>query len=202
MQYSSLIQEIEKQIEFEPKQADLCKILDITRATMSYRAKNNSEFSLEEISKIEKHYAINLNSGLNDNCVDIDYFENVYASCGLGAKVFDETTQKLTVPKSMIENYSKGHKYSVINSKGDSMTPYLQDGDKLVVEHWEGSQIVDNRIYVFSYDNEIFVKRLIKNVTQIVIKSDNPMYKPIEIDGKDKKFSIIGQIVGLLRDIR
>jgi phage repressor protein C with HTH and peptisase S24 domain len=43
---------------------------------------------------------------------------------------------------------------------------------------------------------------LVKNITQIVIKSDNPLYEPIKITDKDTDFEVIGQIVGLMRDLR
>lgn len=203
MKTSELQELLNKQLGFTPKAELMCKVLGLgARQSWYQRVARDSEVNDDEIKNIEHHFAISLRENNNTNCVDIDYFENVYGSCGIGAKIFDETSQRLTVPKNMIENYSKGHRYSVINSKGDSMTPFIQDNDKLIVEHWEGSQIIDNRIYVFSYDNEIFVKRLVKNVTQIIIKSDNPIYEPIKIEGKDKKFSLIGQIVGLLRDVR
>ena len=101
-----------------------------------------------------------------------------------------------------VQNFSDSKKYSVISSRGDSMTPFIQDRDKLIVEHWQGGQIVDNCVYVFRYANELFVKRLVKNITQIVIKSDNPLYEPIKITDKDQDFEVIGQIVGLMRDLR
>ena len=125
-----------------------------------------------------------------------------HAGGGTGAVVFEETSEKLSVPTSLIQNYSKTNRYSVINSRGDSMTPFIQDRDKLIVEHWNGGQIIDNCIYVFRYANELFVKRLVKNITQIVIKSDNPLYEPIKITDKDQDFEVIGQIVGLMRDLR
>ena len=154
------------------------------------------------IKKIEDCYAINLLSNDSDICVNLDYFSDVWASCGTGAVVFEETSEKLSVPTSLIQNYSKTNRYSVINSRGDSMTPFIQDRDKLIVEHWNGGQIIDNCIYVFRYANELFVKRLVKNITQIVIKSDNPLYEPIKITDKDQDFEVIGQIVGLMRDLR
>ena len=158
-----------------------------------------------EIKVIEEVFSVSLlpnDNKTNDNCIDLDYFSDVWASCGTGAVVFEETSEKLSVPTSLIQNYSKSNKYSVINARGDSMQPFLQDRDKLIVEHWNGGQIIDNCIYVFRYANELFVKRLVKNITQIVIKSDNPLYEPIKITDKDQDFEVIGQIVGLMRDLR
>ena len=180
--------------------------LNVAQAAISGRIKRNSDFTLDELIKIEQSMGLPTGSlsGIqtNENCIDLDYFSDVWASCGTGAVVFEEASEKLSVPTSLIQNYSKTNRYSVINSRGDSMTPFIQDRDKLIVEHWNGGQIIDNCIYVFRYANELFVKRLVKNITQIVIKSDNPLYEPIKITDKDQDFEIIGQIVGLMRDLR
>ena len=208
MKYSELLDALQNLIDFKPKQRELAQILDVKLSIIGNRAARDSNFSLEEIIKIEKAYSIvglltgAATSVVNDNSIDLDYYSDVWASCGTGAVVFEESTEKLSVPKSLIQNYSQSNRYSVINSRGDSMTPFIQDRDKLIVEHWQGGQIIDNCIYVFRYANELFVKRLVKNVTQIVIKSDNPIYRPIEIEGKDTDFEVIGQIVGLMRDMR
>lgn len=186
--------------------AQLSKLTGAKYSAIANRETRNTPYPVEELIKIEKGLALPVGSlsglHISDNCVDIDYFSDVWASCGTGAVVFEESKETISVPKKMIQNFSDSKKYSVINSRGDSMTPFIQDRDKLIVEHWQGGQIVDNCVYVFRYANELFVKRLVKNVTQIVIKSDNPMYEPIKIEGKDTNFEVIGQIVGLMRDMR
>ena len=192
--------------QIKVSQQMIADALNVAQAAISGRIKRNSDFTLDELIKIEQAMGLPMGclSGIqsNDNCIDLDYFSDVWASCGNGAVVFEETSEKLSVPTSLIQNYSKTNRYSVINSRGDSMTPFIQDRDKLIVEHWNGGQIIDNCIYVFRYANELFVKRLVKNITQIVIKSDNPLYEPIKITDKDQDFEVIGQIVGLMRDLR
>lgn len=195
-----VIQKIQEVTGKPINQAVLADDLEVSRQYISALKKEALSFNV--IKKIEDCYAISLLGKASDNCIDLDYFSDVWASCGTGAVVFEETSEKLSVPTSLIQNYSKTNRYSVINSRGDSMTPFIQDRDKLIVEHWNGGQIIDNCIYVFRYANELFVKRLVKNITQIVIKSDNPLYEPIKITDKDQDFEVIGQIVGLMRDLR
>ena len=80
------------------------------------------------------------------------------------------------------------------------MMPYIQDKDELIVEHYDNEQIKDNRVYVFRLADKVFIKRLVLNINQIVIKSDNTMYEPIVIKGQElDDFEIIGKIVGLFR---
>lgn len=199
MQYSQLIQAIKKEINYEPKQSDLCKILEMSRATMSNRAKNDSKFSDDEIKAIEAFYAIKLDRELQTKYVELDYYPNVFGSCGSGAMVFDESKEKITVAKDMIINYSPSKVYGVMSAVGCSMSPKIEDGDKLVIEKWNGEQIKDNRVYLFRYNDELFIKRLVKNIDQIVCISENPRFEDRII--KDlKNFSLVGEIVGLFRE--
>lgn len=198
MQYSSLIQAIKKEIDFEPKQSDLCKILDITRATMSYRAKADSKFSDDEIEKIEKFYAIKLDKDVSNNSVELDYYPNVFASCGTGTMVFDETKEKMSVTKDMIDNYSTNKTYAVMTAVGQSMQPIINDSDKLIIEKWNGEQIKDHRVYLFRYNDELFIKRLVKNIDQIVCISENPRFDDRVIQDLSN-FTLIGEVVGLYR---
>lgn len=206
MLYNDVLHTLQNLTKTKVSQESIANALGLKQTTISGRASRNSDFSLDELIMLERALALPIGSvsGIqsNDNCIDLDYFSDVWASCGTGAVVFEEASEKLSVPTSLIQNYSKSNKYSVINARGDSMQPFLQDRDKLIVEHWNGGQIIDNCIYVFRYANELFVKRLVKNITQIVIKSDNPLYEPIKITDKDQDFEVIGQIVGLMRDLR
>ena len=87
-----------------------------------------------------------------------------------------------------------------INATGDSMTPYILDRDRLIVEHYDGSQIRDNKIYIFRYYDNIFVKRLVLNLDQIIVISDNEKYQQRTIERSEvDNFQIIGRIVGIFR---
>ena len=199
MQYSSLIQAIKKEIGFEPKQSDLCKILDIGRGTMSNRAKNDSKFSDDEIKKIEIFYAIKLDRDVSNISVDLDFYSDVFGSCGSGSMVFSETKEKLAVTKDIITNYSASNQYSIISARGSSMSPTINDDDKLVIQHNLNEQIIDDTVYLFRYNDELFIKRLVKNVDQIVCISENPRFQDRIIEPKEDNFSIIGKVVGLFR---
>ena len=102
----------------------------------------------------------------------------------------------------LIEVFSKQKKYSIINASGNSMSPTIDNGDKLIVEHWNGTQIQDNKVYVFCFNNEFFVKRLSKNLDEIIIKSDNPEYRIRTINGSTAgDLTLIGKIVGVIKSL-
>lgn len=205
MKLDELISIISNKTSATINQSILAECLGITRQTVSNRIKNESEVTVSELQRVEECFNIRLFQNNNEeaeNIVYIDYYEDVFASCGSGNVVFSTEKIKLPVPASLISGYSKNKIYSMINASGNSMAPTIDSGDKLIVEHWSGSQIKDNKIYVFCYNNEFFVKRLSKNLDEIIIKSDNPEYRIRTISGDSMRdLTLIGQIVANIKQL-
>ena len=204
MKIEELIALISLKTEINVNQSMLADCLGVTRQTISNRMKNASEVTVTELQKAEDYYNINLltSSEKSSDIVYIDYYTDVFASCGNGSIVFSNEKNKLPVSTTMIHGYSKNKLYSIINATGNSMSPTIENGDKLIVEHWRGDQIQDNKIYVFCYNNEFFVKRLSKNIDEIIIKSDNPEYRVRTISSKSlSDLILIGKIVTTIKSV-
>lgn len=184
-------------------QSILAKSLGVTRQSISNRIKNYSELTVSELEKIEKFFDIKIMQAcVDDKMINVDFYPEVFASCGMGTVTFSEERFIVQLPKTLFLTYSESKKYSMICAKGDSMSPSIDSGDRLIVQHWDNSQIVDNKVYVFCYKSEFFVKRLSKNVDEIIIKSDNPNYNIRVIKGEDMNdLYIIGQVVGIVRNL-
>lgn len=205
MRYHELIDTLQNLTGNKPTQRELMRILGITApTTMSGRASRNSQFTLEELKKIGNFYNVDLfnrvlKMSANKDTVQVDFYPDVFGSCGTGVFVPSENRQKINIQK--FKEYKINNHYSVINAIGDSMQPFIYDNDRLIVEHYNGGQILDNKIYVFCIDDNIFVKRLILNINQLVIKSDNIEYETIKLNKDDiNQVHIIGRIVGIMRD--
>ena len=200
MKLDELIQLISNIAGITVNQSMLADSLGITRQTISNRIKTQSEVTVSEIRRVEEFFKISIFSSVTDDIAYIDYYTDVFASCGNGSIVFSSEKTKLPIPISMISGYSKNKLYSMINASGNSMSPTIDNGDKLIVEHWNGNQIQDNKIYVFCFNNEFFVKRLSKNLDEIIIKSDNPEYRIRTINGKSAaELILIGKIVATVK---
>ena len=184
-------------------QSMLAEALGITRQTVSNRIKNESQVTVSEIKKIEEFFNINFfaeEQSSETEVANINYYTDVFASCGNGNIVFSEEKINIPISTLLIEGFSRKKTYSMINASGNSMSPTIDNGDKLLVEHWNGEQIQDNRIYVFFFNNEFFVKRLSKNLDEIIIKSDNPDYRVRTINGTTaEELIVIGKIVGVIK---
>ena len=201
MKHSELLRALQNLIGFEPKQIELGKVLEVGYSTIGNRASRDSSYSIEELMKIEKSYGLPIGclSGVSSSDITLDYYPDVFGSCGNGAIVFNESKEKLSVTKDIITNYSASNQYSIISARGSSMSPTINDDDKLVIQHNLNEQIIDDTVYLFRYNDELFIKRLVKNVDQIVCISENPRFQDRIIEPKEDNFSIIGKVVGLFR---
>ena len=205
MKLEDLLRILTKKTGNNINQSLLAESLGITRQTVSNRIKKSSEVTVKEIKRIEDFFNIkifNEQEDLEKGIAYIDYYRDVFASCGNGNIVFSDEKIKLPISTMLINGYSLQKTYSIINASGNSMSPTIDNGDRLIVEHWDGNQIQDNKIYVFCFNNDFFVKRLSKNLDEIIIKSDNPDYRVRTINGSTvNELMLIGKIVGIVKSL-
>ena len=168
-----------------------------------YRKRPLKDFEIQKID--EAFNLISTEQNKISDSVTLDYYPNVFGSCGTGYFVSSEQKEQIQVPvNALFKSLSKGKKYSVINAKGNSMSPYIESGDKLIIEHLDNQPIIDNHVYVFCYDKDLYIKRLYKNIDEIIAKSDNtePIFKVKSIPKEEwGNLQIIGEVVGLMRNL-
>ena len=211
MLVEQLIQNLQNLTKQRITQKDLGDALGISKQAIGNKKADNYEFAEYEINKI-KDYVISKYSDNkctlvdNSDSITLDYYPDIFGSCGTGYFVSSEQKEQIQVPvNALFKSLSKGKKYSVINAKGNSMSPYIESGDRLIIEHLENQPIIDNHVYIFCYDNDLYIKRLYKNIDEIIAKSDNPdpIFKVKSIPKEEwGNLQIIGEVVGLMRNIR
>lgn len=84
----------------------------------------------------------------------------------------------------------------VLNVHGDSMEPTIRHGDVLLVDT-SIDHIKDNAIYVLTWDDSVFVKRVHKRINgALQLISDNTLYPPEDITKADAdQLHIAGRVV-------
>ena len=70
MKYSTLVFKLEKKIDYKPSQSELARIISIKPNAMSGRASRDSDFSEDEVNKIQNFYGVALGEN-NDYCTKI-----------------------------------------------------------------------------------------------------------------------------------
>ncbi|EKQ0673077.1 LexA family transcriptional regulator [Campylobacter jejuni] len=133
---------------------------------------------------------------LNDDMINIPFFENVRASAGSGAYNDEESTQALGLSKSFLRECFGLYSFinlSVILGQGDSMTPTLPENCYLLIQQGE---VAEGEICVTRIEDELYVKRLQKR-PKLKLLSDNKAYEPIDLEGEN--FEILGRVVGYFK---
>lgn len=135
----------------------------------------NKELTEEQINLLEKHFNIDFTKvNKNEAKITVDYYSDVIASCGNGTFEMSENKVAYDVPATLFPANANNVKYSMCHAKGNSMYPRIWDGDFVICEHPEELKIVNGELYIFCYDDQIYLKRLTKNINQIVVESENP----------------------------
>ena len=82
----------------------------------------------------------------------------------------------------------------LMDVRGDSMEPLLKDGDTLLLDQSD-TEILDGRIYVVTLGDELRVKRIQKSMRGYVLRSENPRYADITVEGEDlSAFKVHGRV--------
>ena len=211
MRNSEVLSRLQNLINYIPQQKEIVNKTGIKQSNLSSKATRDSNWSDEEIALLNNAFGVDIYKNVSFNQPDDEikglFYPDVFASCGFGSYALSENKVPISIPKScFIKPFSEFKQYSVIVARGDSMETTIYNKDRLIVEHCnDGEQIKDNSIYVFCYGDEVYVKRLAKNIDEVIIKSDNPdpIYKTKFVSGEDmNKLIIIGEIVGIMRDLR
>ena len=180
---------LERLMGFKPTQASIANILGVNQAAIAGRAKRNSSFSEEELQQIESFFAIDLTE---NGMVELPYYPSLLK--GL------DTKRLIRVSVSCIPEYNPDDDYIVISNIGNGMMPTILDSDKLILLTTKVDAILDSRVYLFEYQNKLYVRRLANNIKHILVKSDVPDFNDITITDVEN-VKIRGRVVALVRDL-
>lgn len=143
---------------------------------------------------------LNINQDNNGkNGVKIDVLD-ISASCGNGIITEREFASVLRSIEFTPDYAAKlfGRRSTeyikVITAKGDSMTPTIKSGANIFVDtkinYFDG-----DGVYVFVFDNEIYIKRIQVTGTEVIVISDNLVYEKWRLDKKSlQNFYIQGKV--------
>ncbi len=156
-------------------QKSLADILEVNLTWLLYGEGPMEKGESREIPE-GKILALSLNESAASNYFLIPKYP-VTASMGPGRENCDgeEVEKYLSFELSWLnkKNFDKKN-LAIINAKGDSMSPHIEDGDVVMVD-MSKVELEDGEIFAFSAGNEIKIKRFRKKEDgRWYITSDNP----------------------------
>ena len=157
---------------------------------------SGSEPSEKVYTEILNKYGYLLNDKQDFKTISIDYYPDVIASCGNGAYELSPNCIKYDVPTTLFPPAKNVKGYSMCHAKGNSMYPRIRDGDFVICEHKDNMKIENGEMYIFCFDNQIYLKRLTKNINQIVVESENPDFPTQYIEKEQmNNVHLIGHVI-------
>lgn len=192
------------------KQQELADNLNIPHSAISKYERGEIKPSSDLLAKIGEIYNIDLNWLLSgkgsmyveepaqstslvdqNECANIPLFE---VSAGGGINMDEFNTYP--IPLEEIKKFRIDLKnIAVARVYGYSMEPLISENDYILVE-LNPQRIHSNEVYILSYDDEFYCKRIVKNVTELILKSDNGEFPPVVISGQEReKLNIFGRVL-------
>lgn len=185
MRYSKLLDTLQNLIHCKPSQNQLGEILGIRQTAISGRAQRDSEFTPEELFKIERRYGLPIgvlsekeNANTNPNAQNI--------------KNLDNDIEIITIDKAFCNSINNNVFW--LNATGDSMSPVIENQDIVLIDT-SNTDISNGGIFLFEINTKRFIKRLRLRVTgELDIISDNNKY-PLETVTNGSELKVIGRVI-------
>lgn len=208
MRYNVLFERLQNLIKYKPSQTEIGNVLGLAQTAVSGRANRNSNFTDEEIEKIEKHYNITL---LEDGMRALELFP---LNGIIKIPYWEEMPDDLKIPDfncvTAERNVIKNHWYlnpdtlRIITMVGDKMTDYwyrINDNDILIIDT-SHNFIRGNGVYFATSRNNtrLWIREMQALINDdIQIKSFAPsgevtkVFTPKQLEEVD--FKVIGKVI-------
>ena len=140
------------------------------------------------------------NKSLSKNTVGIKYYPEVYAAAGYGAINEETKPQIMNFDRNFIEqflNVRKIEKLDIIRIVGDSMEPFIHNGELVMLER--DTEARNGETVIANINGQVYVKRFQADPFKKWIKlvSDNEIYGDISLDSIEEIQALT--IIGIVR---
>lgn len=196
-----------------PRNIDLKKVADALQTTVAYLTGetndptlptedtnspidwNNFEISSDNLKKAfpeskirEMHLVQRVASRLVSVC------------CGNGGSPYAtdiewDVTELVPIPDEYVRGYAwQGATFSIMTAEGDSMEPYIKDGQDVLIASYV--DVFPGDIIVFSLNSRLYIKGLKKMTDkEFVLTAYNPSVPDKTINFKEEDFYVVGKVL-------
>ena len=207
MNFDEFSHTLQKYTNQKITQSEIAKALDVTQSAIAKRISRDGDFTLKDLFKAQSYFKNLYNlkdfsfsdseeNDYNLATVQVDYYPDVLASCGNGTYEMSQEVIKYEVPANLFPPSKDVKGYSMCHARGNSMYPRIWDGDFVICEHKDNMKIENGEMYIFCYDDQIYLKKLTKNINQIVVESENPDFPTQYIEREEmNNIHLIGHVI-------
>ena len=196
VKYRSYFNELQNLIKVKVTHQKISEIIGISADALRGRYSSDGYLSDLEQEKINSYFlSSNKDVGIS-NYITVDYYPDVLASCGNGTFEMSQECIKYDVPATLLPPSQNTQGYFMCHARGNSMYPRIWDGDFVICEHKDNMKIENGEMYIFCFDDQIYLKRLTKNINQIVVESENPDFPTQYIEKEQMNdVHLIGHVI-------
>lgn len=194
------------------KQETLCRQLGVTQPALSAWENGRNIPSAEMISKIADALDVttdyllgrtesNIAGGYTpDAIVQFEVLGRVAGGYGGAVEEFG-TGEKITIASDML-NGRPASDFFVLQVRGNSMSPKILDGDKVLVLRTESVDSGTTAVVLYNGDEATIKRVFFENNDWVDLVPNNPEYEKRRIFADEcDKFRILGKAVSLIREI-
>ena len=183
---------------------ELSKQTNIPKTNLQrYEKGTTKKIPIDVIPILEKALTLPVGTlmGWEDSTVvpastDNIYMRPVYDSAAAGFNVLAQDTIVEYMP-TQIMSPSEQEQYIWVNVVGDSMSPLIDDGSKILIKMQES--VDSGQIAVILIDGEeAVVKRVVYGADWIELQSVNPYYPPRRFEGQEVRRI---RVMGLVKEV-
>lgn len=147
-----------------------------------------------------KHLPVSSNITDDENSVSVNYYPDVIAAAGYGAiNENNLVPQVMQLDRRFLEqllNVRRFDSLDIITVFGDSMEPYISNGETVLIERHDDAK--NGETVIANINGSIYIKQIKMDPFKKWIKliSENSHYEEIELSGDDLQYLTI---VGIVR---
>jgi phage repressor protein C with HTH and peptisase S24 domain len=196
-------------------QTELAESVEVSLRSIQNYEKDGGNISLDTLEKLTIPLGVPITyffsediepkaQAIQKSTITAHMYEDVYAAAGYGG---NGDSAEAPVPVQIDEkllrdvfNVFSTKSIDIINVTGDSMEPFIKNGEKVIVERVH--EAYDNNLVIAMVDEHLYVKRFLRDPLGRWAKltSMNEFYPDILLEGDDiKRLKIIGIVRGQWR---
>lgn len=194
------------------KQEVICKAMGITQPTYSSWENERSSPTPDALNRLADYLGVSVDYLLGrtesniaggyqpDAIVQFEVLGRVAGGYGGAVEEFG-TGEKITIASDML-NGRPASDFFVLQVRGNSMSPKILDGDKVLVLRTESVDSGTTAVVLYNGDEATIKRVFFENNDWVDLVPNNPEYEKRRIFADEcDKFRILGKAVSLIREI-